>query len=40
LKSGIAPENLPAEEDIKNVERKVNSETKKLTKGAGKLKKK
>lgn len=40
LKSGIHPEHLPAEEDIKKIERKVNAETKKLAKGTGKLKKK
>ena len=40
LKSGIAPENLPAEEDLKKIERKVKSEDKKLLKGAKKLKKK
>ena len=32
LKSGIKPENLPAEEDIKKIERKVKSEDKKLLK--------
>jgi DNA-damage-inducible protein D len=40
LKSGIKPENLPAEEDIKKVERKVKSENKKLLKDTKKLKKK
>jgi len=37
LKSGIKPENLPAEEDIKKVERKVKAEDKKLLKDAKKL---
>lgn len=40
LKSGIKPENLPAEEDIKKIERKVKSEDKKLLKETRKLKKK
>ena len=40
LKSGIKPENLPAEEDLKKIERKVNSEDKKLLKETKKLKKK
>ena len=40
LKSGIRPENLPPEEDIKKVERKVKSENKKLLKETKKLKKK
>ncbi|HLG40557.1 MAG TPA: DNA damage-inducible protein D [Chitinophagaceae bacterium] len=40
LKSGIVPEHLPAEEDIKKVERKVKAEDKKLVKGSKKLKKK
>lgn len=40
LKSGIKPENLPAEEDLKKIERKVNSENKKLLKETKKLKKK
>jgi DNA-damage-inducible protein D len=31
------PENLPAEEDIKKVQRRVNSQTKKLLKESGKL---
>jgi DNA-damage-inducible protein D len=35
---GIQPENLPAEEDIKKVKRKVESETKKLAKSVKKLK--
>jgi len=39
LKSGIKPENLPAEEDLKKVERKVKSEDKKLLKHTNKLKK-
>ena len=34
---GIAPEQLPAEEDIKKLERRVKSEDKKLAKQAGKL---
>ena len=38
LKSGIKPENLPAEEDIKKIERKVKSESKKLLKETKKLK--
>ena len=37
-KSGIYPENLPAEEDIKKLERKLKSEDKKLPKIAKKLK--
>jgi DNA-damage-inducible protein D len=40
LKSGIKPENLPPEEDIKKIERKVKSEDKKLLKETKKLKKK
>jgi DNA-damage-inducible protein D len=36
-KSGIHPENLPAEEDIKKLERKIRSETKKLPKESKKL---
>ena len=40
LKSGIKPENLSAEEDIKKIERKVKSEDKKLLKETKKLKKK
>jgi DNA-damage-inducible protein D len=40
LKSGIEPENLPAEEDLKKVERKVRSEDKKLLKETKKLKRK
>jgi DNA-damage-inducible protein D len=39
-KSGIKPENLPAEEDVKKIARKVKSEDKKLLKEAKKLKKK
>ena len=39
-KSGIKPENLPAEEDVKKIERKVKSEDKKLLKETKKLKKK
>jgi DNA-damage-inducible protein D len=39
LKSGINPETLPAEEDIKKVERKVKSGDKKLPKETKKLKK-
>lgn len=35
---GIQPENLPAEEDIKKVKRKVESETRKLAKSVKKLK--
>lgn len=37
LKRGIKPENLPAEEDIKKLERRVNSEPKKLGKNPDKL---
>lgn len=40
LKSGIKPETLPAEEDIKKVERKVKSADKKLPKETKKLNKK
>ena len=40
LKSGITPETLPAEEDIKKIERKVKSANKKLPKETKKLKKK
>ena len=40
LKSGIQPEELPSEEDIKKIERKVKSEDKKLLKETTKLKKK
>jgi DNA-damage-inducible protein D len=40
LKSGIKPETLPAEEDLKKIERKVKSEDKKLVKETKKLKKK
>lgn len=40
LKSGIKPESLPAEEDLKKVERKVKAEDKKLPKEAKKIKKK
>ena len=39
-KSGIQPENLPAEEDVKKIERKVKSEDKKLLKETKKLRKK
>lgn len=39
LKSGIKPETLPAEEDIKKIERKVKSTDKKLPKETKKLKK-
>ena len=38
IKSGINPETLPAEEDIKKLERKLKSEDKKLPKEAKKLK--
>tara|TARA_R110001583_G_scaffold14849_1_gene61783 strand:- start:1756 stop:2595 length:840 start_codon:yes stop_codon:yes gene_type:complete len=37
VKRGIKPENLPAEEDIKKLERRVNSEPKKLGKNPDKL---
>lgn len=40
LKSGIKPESLPAEEDLKKVERKVKAEDKKLLKDTKKLKNK
>ena len=40
IKSGIKPENLPAEEDVKKIERKVKSEYKKLLQETKKLKKK
>ncbi len=40
LKSGIRPESLPAEEDLKKIERKVKAEDKKLLKTTKKLKKK
>ncbi len=36
-KSDIIPENLPAEEDVKKVERRLKSEAKKLSKGTKKL---
>ncbi|MCE7886543.1 MAG: DNA damage-inducible protein D [Alphaproteobacteria bacterium PRO2] len=38
-KSGILPERLPAEEDIKKIERKLKSEDKKLAKGKDSLQK-
>ncbi len=38
LKRGIKPEELPAEEDIKKLERRVNSEPKKIGKNPDKLK--
>lgn len=37
VKSGIYPEVLPAEEDIKKVERRVKSEAKKLSKGTKRI---
>ncbi len=37
LKRGIKPEELPAEEDIKKLERRVNSESKKIEKNPDKL---
>ncbi|MBX3164023.1 MAG: DNA damage-inducible protein D [Bacteroidetes bacterium] len=40
LKSGIKPESLPPEEDLKKVERKVKAEDKKLLKDTKKLNKK
>jgi DNA-damage-inducible protein D len=40
VKSGIKPENLPAEEDLKKIERKVKTEDKKLLTKSKKLKKK
>jgi len=39
IKSGIHPESLPAEEDTKQLERKLKSENKKLPKAVQKLKK-
>ena len=36
-KSGIRPEQLPAEEDIKKLQRKIKSEDKKLPKNVKKL---
>ncbi|AFR34728.1 DNA damage-inducible protein D [Riemerella anatipestifer] len=38
LKRGIQPENLPAEEDVKKLERRVGSESKKMGKNPDKLK--
>jgi len=38
-KSGIVPENLPPEEDVKKIERKVNSENKKIVKNTKTFKK-
>jgi DNA-damage-inducible protein D len=38
-KSGIAPENLPPEEDVKKIERRVVSENKKIVKSIKKFKK-
>ena len=38
LDRGIKPEELPPEEDIKKLERRVNSESKKLGKSSDKLK--
>jgi len=40
LKSGIKPESLPAEEDLKKIERKVKAGDKKLLKDTKKLNKK
>jgi len=40
LKSGIKPESLPAEEDLKKIERKVKAAEKNLLKETKKLKKK
>jgi len=40
LKSGIKPESLPAEEDLKKIERKVKAADKYLLKETKKLKKK
>lgn len=37
LERGIKPEDLPAEEDVKKLERRINSEDKKLGKNPGKL---
>jgi DNA-damage-inducible protein D len=34
---GIKPENLPPDEDIKKIERRVKSEEKKLAKKSGRL---
>jgi DNA-damage-inducible protein D len=36
-KRGIQPENLPAEEDLKKLERRVKSDVKRIEKAAGKL---
>jgi len=36
-KSGIKPEELPPEEDLKKLERRVKSDEKRLGKAAGKL---
>ena len=38
LQRGIKPEDLPSEEDIKKLERRVNSEPRKLSKNPEKLK--
>ena len=37
IERGIKPENLPAEEDIKKLERRVTSESKKINKNPDKL---
>lgn len=39
ISRGIVPENLSAEEDIKKIERKLNSDTKKALKSSDKFKK-
>lgn len=38
LERGIKPENLPPEEDVKKLERRVKSENKKISKNPDKLK--
>jgi len=37
ISRGITPENLPAEDDVKKVERKLNTDSKKILKGVDKL---
>lgn len=36
-KSGIKPENLPPEDDVKKLERRVKSEQKKIAVGTGRI---
>ena len=38
VQRGIRPENLPPEDDIKKLERRLKSDEKKLAKGSDKLK--